>query len=123
MVYIETMGRKQKATYWAAGTTYTDTGQLKITASIEISVRWEDKEQEALDGQGNTIRMDAVVVVDRDIGVGSLMWLGEKADWIAATGGLYEVVSFSKVPNLKGTRFRRVVGLIRYSESLPPLEA
>jgi len=121
MVSIETLGRKQKATYWPSGTTYTDTGQLKVQAAIEIDVRWEDRQQEALDGDGNTIRVDAVVVVDRNIAVGSMMWLGEKADW-ADGEQLNEVVSFDKVPNLKATRYRRVVGLIRYSDSLPPLE-
>ena len=122
MVYIESASRRQKATYWAAGTTSTSAGQKKVQASIEIKVRWEDKEQDALNAQGETIRVDAVAVVNRDIEVGSIMWLGAKRDWTTATGNLKKVISFSKIPNIKGTRFRRVVGLERFSESLPTIE-
>lgn len=122
MVYIETTGRKQKATLWAAGTESTSIGQKKVLAAVEIDVRWEEKQQDALNEQGETIRVDALVVVGQDIAVGSLMWLGELADWSAATGNLKEVVAFSKIPSLKGTRFRRTVSLVRYSESLPPIQ-
>ena len=123
MVYIETMSRRQKATLWAAGTESTSIGRKKVLPSVEISVRWEDKEQDALNAEGETIRVDSLVVVDRDVAVGSLMWLGEKADWTTSAGNLREVLSFSKVPNIKGTRFRRTVGLIRYSDDLPPIQA
>ena len=123
MVYIETTHLHQKATYWAAGTTSTSIGQKRVQAAIEIDVRWEDGESDALNAEGETIRIDATAVVDRDIEVGSIMWLGEKADWTSSTGNLREVVSFSKIPNLKGTRYRRVVGLVKYSDNLPPIQS
>lgn len=122
MVYIETTSRKQKAVLWPAGTDSTSTGRKKVLANTEIKVRWEDREQDALNVEGETIRVDATAVVDRDIEVGSLMWLGAKADWTALTGNLKEVVSIGKIPNLKSTRFRRVVGLVRYSDDLPPIQ-
>lgn len=122
MVYIESTSRRQDATLWAAGTESTSIGRKKVLANIAVKVRWEDREQDALDASGETIRVDALAVVDRDVAIGSLMWLGKRANWTAATGDLKEVVTFSKVPNLKGTRFRRVVGLIRYSEDLPPVQ-
>jgi len=122
MVYLETASRHQKATYWAAGTETTDDGRKKVLAATEITVRWNNKQSDAIAPEGELIRVDATVVVDRDVEIGSLMWLGEKADWSASVGGLNEVVTFSKVPNVKGTRYRRVVGLVRYSDSLPPIE-
>ncbi len=122
MVYIEFTSRRQDATLWAAGTESTEIGRKKVLANVAIKVRWEDREQDALDASGETIRVDALAVVDRDVAIGSLMWLGKRADWSTATGDLKEVVTFSKVPNLKGTRFRRVVGLIRYSDDLPPIQ-
>lgn len=122
MVYIESMGRNQKATYWAAGTGSTSLGRKKVLASTEIDVRWEDREQDALGPDGETIRVDSVAVVAQDIEVGSILWLGKRADWTSAVGNLKEVVSFSKVPNLKGTRFRRIVGLVRYRDALPPIQ-
>ena len=85
MVYLETTSRRQRATYWPAGTTSTSTGQKKVQAPIEIKVRWEDKEQDALNAEGEVIRVDASAVVDRDIEVGSIMWLGRKRDWTATT--------------------------------------
>lgn len=122
MVYIESTSRRQDATLWPAGTESTSISRKKVLANIAIKVRWEDKKQDALDASGETIKVDALAVVDRDIAIGSLMWLGKRANWTAATGDLKEVVSFSKIPNLKGTRFRRVVGLIRYSDDLPPIQ-
>jgi hypothetical protein len=122
MVYIESTSRRQDATLWAAGTETTSIGRKKVLASVAVEVRWEDREQDALNAEGETIRVDALAVVDRDIAIGSLMWLGKRANWTATIGDLKEVVTFSKVPNLKGTRLRRVVGLIRYSDDLPPIQ-
>lgn len=122
MVYIESTSRRQDATLWAAGTESTSTGRKKVLANTAIKVRWEDREQDALNAVGETIRVDALAVVNRDIAIGSLMWLGKRANWTATTGDLKEVVTFSKVPNLKGTRFRRTVGLVRYSDDLPPIQ-
>lgn len=122
MVYIESMSLRQDATLWAAGTESTSIGRKKVLANTAIKVRWEESEQDALDVEGETIRVDALAVVDQDIAIGSLMWLGKRANWTVATGELKEVVTFSKIPNLKGTRFRRTVGLIRYSNDLPPIQ-
>lgn len=121
MVYIESMGRTQKAVLWAAGTTSTSIGRKKVSAAVEIDVRWENVQRDALGDDGETIVTDATVQVYQDVAVGSLVWLGELADWSTSVGGLHEVVTVGKIPNLKGTRFRRILGVIRYSNSLPPI--
>lgn len=122
MVKIETTRRRQYAVLWAAGTTYTEIGRKKVQRAVQVEVRWEEKQTDAMNAHGESIRIDATVVVDQDVEIGSLMWLGELADWTSSSGDIYEVVSFSKVPNLKQTRLRRVVGLVRYSDSLPSIE-
>lgn len=120
---IETACRFQKALYWAKST-YDNYGQpvLEETAA-ELDVRWENVNKDVLDSQGNTISADAVVVVDRDIEVGSVMWLGCLADVegtsLIPESQLREVVSFSSVPDIKGRYYRRVAYLKRLHDTLP----
>lgn len=112
-----TKWRKQKAVL-RESSGYDDNGEYKVGSATEIDVRWENKQVEALDPEGNTIAIDALVHVDEDIAIGSVMWLGELDD---ITDGItwMEVVTISKVPDLKGRKYRRVVGLKRYSTELP----
>jgi len=122
MVRIETTSRRRKAVLYASDDApLTSIGQKKVAAAVELDVRWEEKQTDALNARGETIKVDVTVVVNQDITVGSLMWLGAKDDLPSPVTDLKEVVSFSKTPNIKGTKFRRVVGLIRYSNSLPPI--
>jgi len=100
---------------------FDDEGQVTINAAVELDVRWEEGRKETLDPKGNVIAIDATVVVDRDIVVGSIMWEGALADVASPPVDLYQVVTRSKVPNVKGRKFRRTVGLMRYSDSLPTI--
>jgi hypothetical protein len=114
-------GRKQKAVYWAPLETSTSTGRKKVGATkTELEVRWEASQADALDGNGETILLDAQVKVYQDIGIGGLMWLGALTSLPSPPTNLYEVVTFEKVPNTKGTDYERWVGLQRYSDALPP---
>jgi len=122
MVYIESASRLQKAVLWELGTTATSTGKAKVKAAAEISVRWVEAESQGLSEAGETIRLDSKAVVNQDIEVGSLMWLGSLSSLPSPVTDLYKVVSFSKVAGIKATRFRRSVGLQRYSDTLPPIE-
>lgn len=116
----ETTSRHQKAVLWAANGV-TDYGKIKVDAAAEIDVRWEEGLQEAVDPNGETIAIDAMVVVDQDVVVGSIMWLGEKDDLATPPVDLKQVVSFNKIPDIKGREFRRTIGLIRFSNKLPAL--
>lgn len=116
----ETTSRHQKAVLWVANG-FDDYGEPKVDAAVEIDVRWEERLQEAVDSNGNTIAVDAVVVVNQDVIVGSIMWLGEKEDLATPPVSLKQVMTFNKIPDIKGRNFRRTVGLIRYSNKLPAL--
>lgn len=112
--------RFQKAVLWPA-TGFDDYGKVSISTvtGVEIDVRWEDVQEETLDSNGNTVTTDARVVVDQDITVGSVMWQGALEDVASPPTNLKQVVSFGKIPDVKGRENRRVVRLIRFSNKLP----
>jgi hypothetical protein len=85
-----------------------------------LDVRWEAVQQDALDGQGDVIRLDVQVKVYQDVAIGGIMWLGKLTALPASPTDLYEVVTFDKVPGTKGADYERWAGLQRYSNELPP---
>lgn len=124
MPYPEEAHRKQKALLWEADG-YDLYGEEKVKAKVQLDVRWENGFKEVIDEQGNTIGVDATVVVDRDIPIGSVMWEGGLND-IPGTaavpdGDFKRVMHATRVPDWKGQRYRRVVFLMRLSDELPEL--
>lgn len=88
----------------------------------ELTVRWEDKQLEMIDPQGQPIRIDALVIHVCSIEVGSIMWRGCQADLPddeVPTVGLMEVVALDDIPDVKGRAFRKTAGLKRYNDKLP----
>lgn len=116
----ETTARHQKAVLWEASG-FDDNGEIKVNAAVELDVRWEEKQTESLGPTGNTIKSDATVVVDQDIVIGSIMWPGIIDDLATPPVDLWQVIDFSKIPDIKGRINRRGVLLIRYSNELPTL--
>ncbi len=116
----ELADRKQKAVLWAASGVG-DYGEHKVTAATQLNVRWEEKRREAVGALGNSIAIDATVVVDREVAVGSIMWLGKKDDLATPPVDLKEVVDYQEIPDVKNRKRRRVVLLVRYSNELPTL--
>jgi len=117
----ETVSRKQKAIYWAPLTTSTSSGRKKVSATkVELKVRWVPRQSDALDAQGETIRLDVRVKLNQDVAIGGLMWLGALTALPTTVTNLFEVVSFDSTPNLKGKSYDRWAGLQRYSNALPP---
>lgn len=123
----EQTNRYQKAVLWMASGT-DDYGQPKTVAPVEIRVRWITKRTQVNDPQGNAVSLDATAVVDRKISPGSVMWLGEYADFLGTGSGsasddteLHEVKTYDETPDLKGRLVYRTVGLARYRDALPTL--
>ncbi len=121
MSRLSTARRYQKAVLWPASGSFTDHGTHKLNSPVEIDVRWEDKQEEALDSLGNTITTEASVVVDREIPVGSIIWKGAEGDLPDPPTELKQVVTCKETPGLKARTFRRVVQLTRHSNELPAL--
>lgn len=123
---IETAWRYQKAVVWmAVDNEFTTDGQHKVSAPIELTVRWENVRREATDAQGNTILIEAVVVVDRLIPVGSVMWEGSMVSLPGTSetpdSDVMEVLSCSEIPDINNQYVRRVCNLMRRSDRLPEI--
>ena len=126
MPNIEEDCRFQKALLWEATANYDRKGKRKVSAAVELDVRWENKQQDILDPLGNTISVDATVVVDRDIPVGSIMWEGGTAD-VPGTSGIppgdfLYVAVYEKIPDIKNRHHRKRVFLVRSTDALPEIE-
>src|SRR6516165_1281873 len=69
----------QRAVLWPKSG-YDKYGQPQVGGASEIDVRWNTVRKERLDALGNTVIIDAEVVVYERIENGSAMWLGKIAD-------------------------------------------
>lgn len=110
--------RHQKAVLWRAAGNDRE-GNVVVYDPVEIDVRWEETRQDVLNPfSGEMVTKTANVVVDQEIAIGSIMWLGELAD-VPASGDFRQVIEYRETPNWNKTLIRRVVGLMRFSTSLP----
>ncbi len=114
MGIIKTM-RKQTAVYWPF-VSINQFGEKAVGDPVQISVRWEDKNEEFLDMGGQIQMSNAVVYVDRDMVNGSILMLGVIADItdpvnIKENDGAWEIRKFDKLPDLKAREFLRTAYL------------
>lgn len=125
---LETSDRWQTATLWE----YVGKdrfGQPKVSSTpIELDVRWNTARRLVLVPDGNKVALEAEAVVNRQIGIGSVLFLGALADWTGTGSGsageeseLWEVVTYDETPDLKGRNLRREIGLKKYRDTLPTL--
>lgn len=106
---------KQTGVYWPFDAV-DDFGQPTYGAAVEISVRWEDSNQEFIDSEGETQISSALVYVSQDVVVKGRLYLGVLAD--VGSSGLpstvnptWEIRKYDKLPNLRATEFLRSVFL------------
>lgn len=127
MPALESSYRRQTAVLWEVYAVDKFNEPLRDTP-VEIDVRWNTRQSEAADAQGNRVVLDATAVVGRAIPVGSLMWLGELADFVGTGTGssgddteIMEVMTYSETPDLKARNVRREVGLAYFRDTMPAL--
>ena len=104
---------KQTAVYWG-GPVNNGFGGFIFDSQypIELDVRWEDKQELFLDGQGQQSLSRAVVYTNIDIDINGYMLLGELTD-LNSDGdpqkheGAMRIMAFSKIPDLKAQNFVR----------------
>jgi hypothetical protein len=87
-------------------------------------VRWVPTNKEAVTPQGETVGLDANVVVDLDVPFGSHLWRGSLDDWYGTGSGdvggdVMEVKTISSADDIKGRSTRRTLGLSRYKSAAP----
>ena len=120
---------KQRAVLWPVNG-FDEFGQFTVSDTpFEIKCAWNDVFQQTLDSDKNTITIEAVVMVDRDVAIGSVMWFGSLADWPgdakpasgigAAPYQLLEVKFFNSVPDIKRRGSVKVAKLVRFRNTLP----
>jgi len=112
---IITRMRKQDAVYWPYDS-IDQFGKKAFGSATAIRVRWEDINEEYLDGAGERRMSKALVYVDRDVLIGGMLMLGTIADItdtvnIRENEGAWEIRRFDKLPNLKNTEYLRSVYL------------
>lgn len=94
-----------------------------VSMPQELRVRWIDGRSEAFDPQGQPTALDATVIVDREIPIGSIMWKGKLDDLLGTAGPedatLHQVVTVTYTPGIKARTTRRRVGLVRFRQTLP----
>lgn len=111
----------QTAVLWNSTGIVDRFGQIEVGDPIEVPCRWNEGAGEALDAQGNTIALDASVVLDRRVLSGSQMWLGTLAAWNAGAKDLtpnylMEVKTTKVTLDVKGRASFYGVGLVRFKD-------
>lgn len=119
---IETADLHQAAVLWEQSGTDRYGATTVSDTPVEIPTRWEYKREEVRAADGSTILIDAVVVVDRSVPVGSNLWLGELADWYGTGSAgddteVMEVITSSAIPDIKNRNMRRVLKLRRLKDT------
>lgn len=108
------------AVLWAKSTT-DRYGNVVFSSPVQIDVYWNQRRTMMRAPDGSKVAVDAQVAVDREVEVGSKMWLGELADWYGTGSGgqddeVMEVVAYTDSADLKQIDTRRVVGLARFKD-------
>lgn len=117
MPNIITKNLRQVAVYW--GNPSSDGyGGRTFDDAVEMSVRWQDRQELFVDAQGREQTSRAVVYVATDLIIGGYLYLGELIDLSSAEEGdplavatAYEIRSVSKTPDIGADRFARKVWL------------
>lgn len=121
MTKIEAEWLNQYAVLWPF-VDYDEYGEPRVSSQkVELKVRWEHTAREAISPEGTPMAIDAEVIVDRKIDVGSVMRQGKIDDLPSPVDSLYRVAQYEEVPDVKGRYFLRRVRLQRLKESLPDL--
>lgn len=100
---------KQTVVYWA-NPVPDGYGGFTFDTPVELSGRWEYRNDLFIDGKGREVRSSAVVYVSEDVAVGGWLFLGElidlTSDW-SIPNEAKEIRGFRKVPDLDAVYFER----------------
>lgn len=107
----------QTVVYWG-GPVPDGYGSFTFDSPVELSARWEDRNELFIDSTGQESRSLAVVFAGQDIDIGGWLFLGELIDIDSGltdtphlVPGARQVRGFRKVPSLDAESFERKVWL------------
>lgn len=124
MPAFETMDLIHTAVYWEPSGV-DDDGNKTIVSSdgIEIPCRWIDTPSEVRDQKGNVIAIDGTAIVDQQLTIGGILRLGNLSDLPDPLTDLKYIWQTPTTPDIKGRNTRRKVLFMRYTDTLPTVEA
>lgn len=99
-------------------------GQPRVANTpFEVNTHWDQAQVELIGDDATPVAINVTAMIDRDVTKGSLIWLGELEDVPENNKPvpLMEIVSFEKIPDVKGRKFQRTVMLRRFKGNGLPL--
>lgn len=119
MTLPETMNLFQRAVLWKK--TGVDGYGVVIVARdpIEIACRWNIVETKSGGGDTDVSSQTSSLVVDQEIEIGSVIWVGDLSLLPDPVSNLLQVIDVTNVPDIKGRKFYRTVRVQRFTNSLP----
>ena len=94
-------------------------GRMRVGPSIEVPAKWNTGSRVNQLAISSNKVATAVVAVDREITVGSIMWRGRKQNLPNHLSNLYEVIDFKSTQDVKGRNVRYTAILASYHNTLP----
>lgn len=99
-------------------------GFPRVEQPVDTCCRWEEKNIEMVDPEGNKIQVDVILAVPHQIVMNSLLWEGRLCDLPESgvpTRDVYEVVARDRGDDLKGRVRRWEFGLKRFKDRIRTL--
>ena len=119
----ETFAREQPATLWRK-TGVSQHGLVQVSAPEEVYVRWNQTTKMGTGADGQPVQLSAEVVTVEEVPIGSLMFLGELAEWLG-TGSeglddqVHEVIGKDGTYDVKGRAVSRSLSLVKFRDAVP----
>lgn len=107
---------KQVVVYWGSPVP-SGYGGFTYTSPIEISVRWEDKQELFTNDSGEQELSRAVVYANQDMDIGGYLYLGEESeldsshDQPETIERAYRIKAYASIPNVSATDYLRKIWL------------
>jgi hypothetical protein len=103
---------KQRAVYWTPLGQDPQTGVMQFDEAIEVKCRWVDDNQLFINANGEEAVSKCLVMVDRDMEIGGVLWLGnlvdlEDQDEPMENEGANIIQGWKKVPDVAAKKFVR----------------
>lgn len=116
---VELADLEDVAVLWPATGRPSRSGEARVGPPIEVACRWRRMRREVTDAQGNTVVIEASVMLDRPAPVGSQMWRGTLDEWegVRADRGRAEVMrvaTANETDDVKGRDTAYRVGLQKF---------
>lgn len=104
----------QTAVYWGTPVA-TGYGGYSYASPVEISVRWEDRQELFINIRGQEELSRAIVYAEQDVSIGGYMYLGEESDLDSShddpevIDGAFRIEAFYNVPGVDGSQSLRKI--------------